>query len=177
MVNLVHITADNQANRIRRNGIATTPISRSPGDPAPFDDVVYAFPVLPSYVLTHAWARELKRFGRTSLVAVTFSIDDAEPVLVGRYNLGHRLVSAAEAVGLVRAEPDPRGFEVLVPHRIAPGAIRRVANLPRAVGWRYWPGARGAPMRLCDCPACQPRGEVKARRYRRAVADRLAAKP
>jgi hypothetical protein len=31
----------------------------------------------------------------------------------------------------------------------------------------------GKPMRLCDCPMCMPRGEVKARRYRERVRERM----
>lgn len=173
MATLVHIAAENAANRIRRNGIAPSPRAPDPDSHPCYDRAVWSFPVLESYTLTHSWSRELKRWGRSTLVAVTFVIDDAEPVFVSHYNGERLLVSASEAVGIVRRQPDPRGFEIMVPRRIMPAEVRRIAVLPRAIGWRYWPGARGAPMRLCDCPMCKPRGEVKAAHYRRAVAARM----
>ncbi|MFN3869734.1 MAG: hypothetical protein ACK4MF_11810, partial [Hyphomicrobiaceae bacterium] len=71
-------------------------------------------------------------------------------------------------------ETDPRGFEIMVARRIVAVEVRRIAVLPRAIGWRYWPNARGSAMRVCDCPACMPHGEVKAARYRRAVKARIA---
>jgi hypothetical protein len=58
----------------------------------------------------------------------------------------------------------------MVPRRIVPGEIVRVRALPGAFGWRYYPAAKGRRPSLCDCPACVPRGEVRARRYRERVA-------
>ena len=82
-------------------------------------------------------------------------------------------MTAAEACGLILAAADPRGYEVIVPRRILAKEIVRAQPLPRAIGWRYYPAARGQPMRLCDCPMCLPRGEVKARRYRDRVRERM----
>ncbi len=135
---------------------------------------MWAFPVLASFTLTCSWARELKRWGKTALIAVTVDVPDREPVYVAHYRNVPVLSSAAEAAGLIRSLADPRGYEIMVPRRIAPSEICRVRVLPRAIGWRYYPGARGRPMRLCDCPVCLPRSEVKARRYRDAVRSRLA---
>ena len=175
MPHLVHIAAENEAAGIRRNGIRPTRYRPDPGAHPEHDRVVWAFPVLASYTLTHSWSRELKRLGRTALAAITFDIDDDEPVYVRHYQNAPHLASAAAAVGIVRAEADPRGFEIMVPRRIAPDEIVRVRVLPQAIGWRYWPGAKNQPMRLCDCPSCMPRGEVKARRYRETVQARLRA--
>lgn len=173
MPHLVHIAAENEAATIRRNGIRPTRHRPDPqGHPA-HDRVVWAFPVLASYTLTHSWSRELKRGGRTSLAAITFRVDDREPVYVRHYQNAPRLVSSAEAVGVIRAQDDPRGYEIMIPRRIAPDEIVRVRALPQAIGWRYWPAAKNQPMRLCDCPMCMPRGEVKASRYRRAVRERM----
>lgn len=175
MATLVHITAESQARRIRRNGIGVSAYYRAPAGFALRQRGVYSFPVLARYTLTHSWARELKRCGRTSLAAVTFLVDDTELVFVSHFGSQALAVSAAEAVGIVRAEADPRGFEIVVPRRILPSEIRRVAVLPKAIGWRYWPEAKGRPLRLCDCPMCVPRGEVKARRYRDRVQRAMAA--
>ena len=175
MAILVHIAPENQANSIRRTGIAPrrwkTDLHGHPG----VNRTVWAFPVLPSYTLTHSWARELKRWGRTTLSAVSFRIADDETVLASHYARLPARLSAAEAVALIQNAADPRGYEIIVPRRIAPNEIIRIRALPKAVGWRYWPGARGRPMRLCDCPVCLPRGEVKARRYRERVFARMAA--
>jgi hypothetical protein len=174
MVLLVHIAPESEARAIRRNGIAPTRWRPDPYGYPECDRVVWAFPVLPSYTLTLSWARELKRWGRASLAALTFRLPDGEPVFARHFSLEPRAMSAAEACGLILAAPDPRGYEVIVPRRILPKEIVRAQPLPRAIGWRYYPAARGQPMRLCDCPMCLPRGEVKARRYRNRVRQRMA---
>ncbi|MGE0699795.1 MAG: hypothetical protein AB7O57_11920 [Hyphomicrobiaceae bacterium] len=163
MPRLVHITADTDASRIRRNGIRARRLDwLIEGS----DRLVWAFPVLESYTLTHQWARELKRWGRHTLAAVTFTIDDAETVYVRHFSGAPIAATAAQAVALVRNAEDPRGYEILVPRRIEPHEIAGIRVLPRAFGWRYWPGAKNSGRMACECPVCAPRGEVKARRYR-----------
>ena len=166
MARLVHITADTDAARIRRHGIRPRRINwLIKGE----DRFVWAFPVLESYTLTHQWARELKRWGRQTLAAVTFVLDDDETVYVRHY-LGEPIAAtAAEAIGLVRAVQDPRGYEILVPRRIEPREIASVRTLPQAVGWRYAPTFKNSERYPCECPACAPRAEVKARRYRERI--------
>jgi hypothetical protein len=70
---LVHITAENVAKRIARNGIA------------PIRGFVWAFPVIESFTLTHAWSRELKRRGWTALAAINFRVPDREIVFARHY--------------------------------------------------------------------------------------------
>ncbi|WP_295557560.1 hypothetical protein [uncultured Hyphomicrobium sp.] len=162
----VHIAPEPLAKRIRRSGIAARRLDAAYNG---FDRLVWAFPVMESYTLTHQWARELKRLGARTLVAVTFRVPDTEPVLAHHYNDEPRLMKAAEAVAAIRAMSDPRGGQVVIPRRIEPQEIVRVTPLPRTFGWRYFPGVKSADRRPCDCPMCAPRGEVKAKRYR----DRL----
>ncbi len=168
---LVHIAPEPEAGKIRRYGIAPR---RWPPDPVrhpQYDRVVWAFPVLESFTLTHQWMRELKRWGRTTLVAVAFRIPDDQAVFARHYlDLPH-FMTAAEAVGIIRAAPDHRGYEVMVPRRIAAGEIVRIRILPRAIGWRYYPAAKNSDRRPCDCPMCLPRAEVKAKRYRDRIAE------
>jgi hypothetical protein len=166
MARLVHITADTDAARIRRSGLRAR---RLAGLVSGEDRFVWAFPVLPSYTLTHQWGRELKRWGRNTLAAVTFVLDDDETVYVRHYLRDPIAATAAKATGLIRAVEDARGYEVLVPRRIAPGEIVSVRTLPAAVGWRYAPTLKGEDRWPCDCPVCVPWGEVKARRYRERV--------
>lgn len=176
MTLLVHIAPENRAAAIRRTGIAAARWRPDPADHPECDRAVWAFPVLPSYTLTHSWARELKRSGRSTLAAITFRAPDDELVFARHFSGAPRAMTAAEAAGMIRAAGDARGYEIIVPRRIPPKDIVRIQILPRATGWRYWPAARGAPMRLCDCPICLPRGEVNARRYRERVIARMTAR-
>lgn len=163
MPRLVHIAPLAEARKIRRNGIRARKVS---GWIDGYDRFVWAFPVLPSYVLTHSWMRELKRMGTTSLVAVTFKIGDEEPAFVRHYREQPQAMTAAAATGVIHARPDPRGYEIVVPRSIDPREIVRIAVLPRGIGWRYMPEAKSTDRWPCDCPMCVPRGEVNARRYR-----------
>lgn len=170
---LVHIAPGNRANDIGRSGIAARRVPGSDRE-IPFQRVVWAFPILPSYTLTHSWSREMKRWRATSLAAVTFRVPDDEPVLARHYSSPPRRMTAAEAVGLITSLEDPRGYEIMLSRRIEPREIVRVRPLPKAVGWRYYPDAKGQPAKTCDCPMCLPRGEVKARRFRERVYDRMS---
>jgi len=171
MARLVHITADTDAARIRRNGIRAR---RLGWFVAGEDRFVWAFPVLPSYTVTHQWGRELKRWGRHTLSAVTFVINDDEKVYVRHFNGTPLKTTAAEAIGVLLAQEDACGFEIMVPRRIEAREIAGVRVLPQAVGWRYWPGAKNAGRFPCECPVCAPRGEVKARRYRERIPEMQA---
>jgi hypothetical protein len=84
-------------------------------------------------------------------------------------------MTAAQAVGLILAAEDPRGYEIMLSRRIARQEIVRVRPLPKAVGWRYYPEAKNTPAKMCDCPMCMPRGEVKASRFRERVKTRMRA--
>lgn len=173
MAVLVHIAPESCAGKIRASGIRASRVADGMlGDG--HDRAVWAFPVMESYTLTHSWGRELKRGGAHALVAVWFRLGDGERVYARHFSNAPREMTAAAAVGLIRASEDPRGYEIMVPRRIGPREIARLRVLPRAIGWRYRPGAKNQPLRMCDCPMCMPRGEVKARRYRERVKAALA---
>lgn len=160
----VHIAPEPVAKRIRRNGIAAS--RREHSRYGAYDRFVWAFPILQSHTLTRQWARELKRLGARTLVAVTIRLPDDEPVFAHHYNTEPQLMTAAEAVAVLRVMYDPRGGQVVIPRRIRPDEIVRLVPMPRAIGWRYSPDVKSANRRPCECPMCAPRGEVKARRYR-----------
>jgi hypothetical protein len=122
-------------------------------------------PVLPSFMLTYQWTRELRRWHPGVLVAVHLRLPDDELVTVGHYSAPPREVTAAQAVALVRALDDPRGYEVFVPRAVTRTEVRRVRDVPQGVGWRYLPAAHGR--RPCPCPGCLPRGAYKVARLRR----------
>jgi hypothetical protein len=172
---LVHIAPGNEASAIARSGIAPRRIHGGGGRGFPFTRAVWAFPVLPSYTLTHSWSREMKRWRATTLSAITFRVPDDEPVMAHHYNKPARQMAAAEAVGMISALDDPRGYEIILGRRIEPREIVRVRSLPKAIGWRYSPESKGKPALACDCPICLPRGEVNARRFRERVYDRMRA--
>lgn len=122
-------------------------------------------PVMPSYVLSHQWLRELRRGGQRLIVAVDFRIRDEEPVLVGHYRTAAAEMSAAQAVSIILHAEDARGYEILVPRSIARAELRRVRHVRQVTGWRYHPESHG--QRPCACPACLGRGGFKAADLRR----------
>ena len=150
MARFVHLAPEKAAARIRRSGLTTAG--------------VFCFPVLPSHTLTHQWVRELRRRGQRAFVGVTVELPDTERVEVGHYARPRRVVTAAEAVALLRDLSDPRGYEVWVPRRIPPGEIRRIRPVPPGIGWRYRPDEHGK--RPCACPVCLAPGTFGAARIR-----------
>ena len=108
---LVHIAPEPVAKRIKRSGIAARRLEQPYEG---YDRLVWAFPVMESFTLTHQWARELKRSGARTLVAVTFRIPDDERVFAHRYNAEPQLVTAAEAIAVIRAMEDPRGGQIVI---------------------------------------------------------------
>lgn len=155
MTLLVHLTSEKNARRIRRAGITARGFRRG----------VFCVPVLPSYVLSHQWLRELRRGGQRLIVAVHFRIPDDEPVLVGHYSDAGTEMTAAEAVSVILHAEDARGYEIVVPRSIAPDELHRIRHVRQVTGWRYHPNAHGR--RPCACPACLGRGEFKAADLRR----------
>jgi hypothetical protein len=155
MVSFIHIVDKNEEQAILRNGIRST--KRRAGVRG-----VYATPVVPNFVMTHQWARELKRGGIKTLICVQFRIPDEEVVLIGKYNGEKFEMTAAEALGAVLNHTDPMGLEVVIPRRVSPKEIMRTYLAPPITGWRYYPGAKGKPP-FCHCKWCN-RGEIRAKR-------------
>jgi hypothetical protein len=167
MAKLVHLTPHRNAGRIARSGVA----ARSTGW---FDTAgVYTMPVLSSFLLTHQWVRELRRWHPGVLVAVDVRVPDDEMVLVGHYRRKPVELPASEAVGLVRRATDPRGYEIFVPRAIGAGEVRRVRGVSQGIGWRYWPDAHGA--RPCVCPVCVQPGLPGAGKLRKRFPESCRA--
>jgi hypothetical protein len=180
----VHLTSHRNVAAIRRGGLALVKRRMRPRG-------VYALPVTPNFQVSHQWLRELKRGGGGTIVGVYFRVSDDEPVEVGHFDSGHLQMKAAEATALMlaaealdpnaaraadkaskavqtgrRLPSSPEGFEVIVPRAIARSEILRIKALPQVVGWRYRPGANGAPPCLCLC--CE-KGAYGVRKLLRAV--------
>lgn len=73
-------------------------------------------------------------------------------------------MTAAEAVAEFMAAENREGWEVIIPRRVEAKEIHRTKPLPQALGWRYYPEAKGKPP-FCVCEYCT-RGEYGARRLR-----------
>ncbi|WP_327150954.1 HEAT repeat domain-containing protein [Nocardia sp. NBC_01329] len=155
MALLMHLTPAKNARRIHRAGITAGGLGRG----------VFCMPVMPSYVLSHQWLRELRRGGQRQIIAVHFRIPDNEPVLVGHYSATGTEMTAAEAVSVILHASDSRGYQIVVPRPVAPAELHRIRQVRQVTGWRYHPDAHGR--RPCACPACLGRGEYKAADLRR----------
>jgi len=92
---------------------------------------------------------------------VYFRIADEEPLLFGHYNNPQIKIAAARAVAEFMAAPDPPGFQIVVPRRIAAKEIHRIRKLPQNIGWRYSSTNRAGW--FCGCPYCNPSGGTNAR--------------
>ncbi len=125
-------------------------------------------PVVPNFYASHQWLRELKRSGARTIVGVYFRIPDTDRVWLGHYRQVHEEMTAAQAGGFLRELADFEGYELVVPGKIEPKEIHRIAELPQVIGWRYFPGSRGT--RPCGCDFCQ-RGLFGGRRIRERYAD------
>lgn len=160
MVMLVHLAPAKLKAKIRRGGLR-------PGEGlfgGYQSDAVYAFPVLPSYTLTHQWTREVMKWRRQPLLGVYFRVADTETVEFGHFRDNLVRVPAAVAAGAVRRAADPRGFEIILRRPIERKEISRIAPVRGVVGWRHMPDAH--LRRPCGCPACVARGEPGGRRLR-----------
>jgi hypothetical protein len=155
MVSFIHIADKNDEQTILRNGVKA--VKRRAGIRG-----VYATPVVPNFVTTHQWSRELKRRGMRALICVQFKIPNEDPVLVGAYNGEKVEMTAAEALGAVLKHTDPMGLEVVIPRKITAREITRTYLAPQVTGWRYSPAAKGKPP-FCHCRWCN-RGEIHAQR-------------
>ena len=177
MPRFIHLAPEPLIRRIRRNGIQPTSIRgwglhrHLPG----VDRLVWSFPVTPNYAISHQWLRELKREGVKTLVAVVFRIGDDEPVFARHYSQFPRAMTAAAAVGAILSQPEPLGYEVMIPRRIKRSEIVAVRHVAQKLGWRTIPGTQKAL--ICSCPVCVPPGTVKSARRRahfEEVQDRRA---
>lgn len=148
---LVHVTAAKLEAKIRRGGL------RAKGG-------VYAFPVLPSFTLTHQWTREILKWTRQPMIGVYFRVPDDQSVRVGRYGQIMRSLPAVRAVAEIHSHADPRGVQIIVDRAVPARAITRVSALRGVIGWRHRPGAHGS--KPCGCPGCVARGEPGGRALR-----------
>jgi hypothetical protein len=159
MAQFIHLFDESDVSRIKRGGIR---VAKSKWRKL---NGVFLFPLTENFVVSHQWMRELRRRRGQSLLAARIRVDDAEPVLLGKYNAEHIRVRAVQAIRIAREHEDPMGLEVILPRSVKPQEIESFYRPPKIVGWRYYPAARGR--RPCGCPYCQ-KGEPFGKRIREA---------
>jgi hypothetical protein len=127
-------------------------------------------PVLNDFAVTYQWVRELRRWHRHRLLAVSFVLADDQPVLVGRYGQTHQRVLAAEAAPWVQASS--LGAQVVVPRSVTRREISTIRELTQLVGWSEAPEPHLKSS--CVCPGCLPAGAPDfLRKLRRAYRDAI----
>jgi hypothetical protein len=162
MPTFVHIADERYAAAIRRNGLKVPRMrlqSSQPDHPVG----VFALPVVPNFLLSHQWVRELKRRGHRSAVGVYFRVSAPEAVWAGLYNQPKQNMTAGEAASVLLGMDD-FGFEVIIPRSISARDITSVRALPQKLGWRYFPDAHRRGI-FCGCEYCM-RGEIRSRNIR-----------
>lgn len=120
-------------------------------------------PVVPNYLISHQWVRELKKRGFRVAVGVYFRIADDEKVFAGLYNSEKKLTTASQALAWLK-DNETLGYEVIIPRSINASEVRSIRSLPQGIGWRHFPGAHERGI-FCGCDYCQ-RGAIKSRRIR-----------
>lgn len=148
MTRLVHITAAENEKKILSAGIK--PIKHG---------YIYFMPHLNNFLISHQWARELKRWGVKNFMAIDFKLPDDELVWYGKYSVQHKKMPLNQAISLFLQEPDPLGFEFCIERKISPKEIVKTRHIPKPMGWRYTPQAHGT--KPCPCPMCLQKGGYK----------------
>jgi hypothetical protein len=159
MTLLVHITSQEIARKISKNGI----------NKGVTNGFVYFMPISFSHYISHQWMRELKRSGIKNFSAVYFKLNDDAMVWHGYYNANHENEPLSIAVGKFMRLADQQGYEFYVSGRINKGSITKISNIKKIMGWRYHPKAHG--IKPCNCPACLMRGEYSSAKRRKAWND------
>lgn len=161
---LVHLTLEKNRRNIIRSGIGGSSwqiISAESEKVQDLSKAVFCMPVMQDYVVTHQWVREIKRYlCSPQMIGVYLRLPKDEPVWVGRYNTPHALLPLGKAIRQLMNEPQPLGYELIVPRSIGKKEIHGVRELPRITGWRYRPERKKW---LCLCDACI-RGEPYSKR-------------
>ena len=157
MTTLIHITNADLENSIKKNGIKTGKNS----------NIVFFMPVTQNYLISHQWARELKRSGIKNFIAVYFKISKTDKVWHGHYFQEHKKDKINSAVSEFNAIADQLGYEFFIDRKIEAKEIVKIKKIPKPMGWRYSTTAHGA--KPCGCPMCLQFGGYKTKRLREDV--------
>jgi hypothetical protein len=130
---LVHLTDAKDGPTIQGSGLkgrsASFPGARLE-DNVQLQHAVFAMPCLPNELATHQWVTELLARGVRAIIAVHFEADPHTRVWVGREYREHQQLSLANAIKLMQATPDLRGWEIIIPGDVPAHAIREMQEVP-----------------------------------------------
>ena len=154
MTTLIHITNADFESSIKKNGIKTGKSS----------NIVFFMPVTQNYLVSHQWARELKRSGIKNFIAVYFKINKTDQVWHGQYFQEHKKEAINSAVAEFNLLEDQLGYEFFIDRKIEAKEIVKIKQIPKPMGWRYSAKAHGT--KPCGCPMCLQFGGYKTKRFR-----------
>lgn len=180
MTMLVHLIDERATASVKRSGLQGREYTfKTDGELATLNDAVFAMPVLPNFYASHQWLRELKRRGMRCIAAAYFRQRADAMVWVGRYNREHRFVPLGHAAGLIMREPDPRGWQLVLPSSVPAKAIHAIRDVPQVIGWRYFPESHDDGPWKCLCDYCVKSfsGGLKSRAYLRRLVNHPSVKP
>lgn len=149
MAVLVHITGEDKQKSIKNTGIK---IGKD-------NNAIFFMPVLNEYLISHQWARELKRFGVKNFIAVYFRLNNNEEIWFGKYSEEHKKMPLNTAIELFQEIEDKLGYEFFIEKKIESSEITKIRHISKPMGWRYEPSAHGK--KPCGCPVCLQKGGYK----------------
>ncbi len=159
MTTLIHITNADLENTIKNNGIKT----------GKYSNIVFFMPVTKNHLISHQWARELKRSGIKNFIAVYFKINKTDQVWHGLYHQQHKKDSINSAVAEFNQLEDQLGYEFYIDRKIEAKEITKIKTIKKPMGWRYSPKAHGT--NPCGCPMCLQFGGFKTKQFREDVSN------
>ncbi len=163
MAILVHITSADNKKSITRSGI-------KPGD----NNVVFFMPHMKDFLISHQWARELKRSGIKNFAAVDFKLPNDEAIWFGKYNSRHQRLALNKAISWLMKSDNKFGYEFFIDRKIDAREVLRIRDIPKPMGWRYEPDSHGkAP---CPCPMCLQKGGYKTKKLRELNRETMSRK-
>lgn len=161
---LVHLTSEKNRRSILNAGIRGHACQISSANGKKVRDLpkaVFCMPVMPNYVITHQWLRELHRHRASpKMIGVYFRLPKDELVWFGQFGKPHKLLPLGKAIRLLMDEAQPLGCELILARSITPKEIQKIRQLPRITGWRFTPNREAW---WCMCDYCL-RGRPNAKR-------------
>lgn len=161
---LVHISNAGSEKSILRSGIK----------PGKYNNVIFFMPHLKEFLISHQWARELKRYGIKNFIAVDFKISNSEEIWFGKYTDNHEKMSLNMAIRIFMNNEDKLGYEFFIERKIKPKEILKIRKIQKPMGWRYEPDSHGK--KPCPCPMCIQRGGYKTRKLKEKTEYNISKK-
>jgi len=131
-------------------------------------------PHLQEFMISHQWARELKRYGVKNFIAVDFKISNSEEIWFGKYAENHEKMPLNKAINIFMSKEDKLGYEFFIERKISSKEIVKIRKIQKPMGWRYEPDSHGK--KPCPCPMCIQRGGYKTNRLKEKTEYNISKK-